>query len=107
MAISAPAATDGGVTSGLQEDFLAHPTVAANKLLAIVDNAEYICSIELLAAAQAHDFLESRANRAKGTDVIHQFIRAQVPHYSDDRPLSADIERLRSSIQSADCPAVS
>ena len=105
--LSAPAATDGGVTSGLQEDFLAHPTVAANKLLAIVDNAEYICSIELLAAAQAHDFLESRANRAKGTDVIHQFIRAQVPHYSDDRPLSADIERLRSSIQSADCPAVS
>lgn len=102
--LSAPAATDGGVTSGLQEDFLAHPTVAANKLLAIIDNAEYIAAIELMAAAQAHDFLESEAARAKGTDVLHRFIRSQVPHYEDDRPLAADIETLRAAIQANACP---
>lgn len=102
--LSAPAATDGGVTSGLQEDFLAHPTVAANKLLAIIDNAEYITAIELMAAAQAHDFLAGQAKRAEGTDVLHRFVRSHVPHYADDRPLAADIETLRAAIQREACP---
>lgn len=97
--LSAPAATDGGVTSGLQEDFLAHPTVAANKLLAIIDNAEYITAIELMAATQAQDFLADKAKRAAGTDVIHRFVRSHVPHYADDRPLAADIETVRTAIQ--------
>ncbi|RVD68463.1 histidine ammonia-lyase, partial [Mesorhizobium sp. M4A.F.Ca.ET.029.04.2.1] len=100
--LAAPAATDGGVTSGLQEDFLAHPTVAANKLLAVIDNAEYILAIELMAAAQAHDFLSDRAARAPGTDAICRAIRQRVAHYSDDRPLSWDMERLRDFIREAD-----
>ncbi len=54
--LAAPASMDGGLTSALQEDFLAHPTAAANKLLAVIDNVEYILAIELMAAAQAHDF---------------------------------------------------
>ncbi|TGT80542.1 aromatic amino acid lyase, partial [Mesorhizobium sp. M8A.F.Ca.ET.161.01.1.1] len=57
--LAAPASTDGGLTSALQEDFLAHPTAAANKLLAIIENAEYILSIEWMAATQAHDFIQS------------------------------------------------
>jgi histidine ammonia-lyase len=36
--LAAPASLDGGLTSGLQEDFLAHPTAAANKLLSVIDN---------------------------------------------------------------------
>jgi histidine ammonia-lyase len=97
--LAAPASTDGGVTSGLQEDFLAHPTAAANKLLSVIDNAEYIVAIELMAAAQAHDFLASTAKRAKATDAIHRAVRQVVPHYADDRPLAADIEALRSFIR--------
>jgi histidine ammonia-lyase len=93
--LSAPASVDGGLTSGLQEDFLAHPTAAANKLLAVIDNAEFILAIELMAAAQAHDFLASAAKRAPGTDAIHQVVRRHVQHYADDRPLSADMEKLR------------
>jgi len=100
--LAAPAATDGGVTSGLQEDFLAHPTVAANKLLAVIDNAEYILAIELMAAAQAHDFLAGKAARAPGTDAIYRAIRQRVAHYSDDRPLSWDMEILRDFIREAD-----
>ncbi len=50
--LAAPASTDGGLTSALQEDFLAHPTAAANKLLAVIDNAEYILAIEWLAATR-------------------------------------------------------
>ncbi|EJT06487.1 histidine ammonia-lyase [Rhizobium sp. CCGE 510] len=97
--LAAPAALDGGLTSGLQEDFLAHPTAAAGKLLAIIDNAEYILAIELMAAAQAHDFLAVTAPRAPGTDLVYQAVRQRVFHYGDERPLNGDIEAVRSLIR--------
>ncbi|MBY5835721.1 histidine ammonia-lyase (plasmid) [Rhizobium leguminosarum] len=97
--LAAPAAMDGGLTSGLQEDFLAHPTAAAGKLLAVIDNAEYILAIELMAAAQAHDFLATTAPRAPGTELVYQAVREHVSHYGDERPLNADIEAVRSLIR--------
>ncbi|NKL23836.1 HAL/PAL/TAL family ammonia-lyase [Rhizobium leguminosarum] len=97
--LAAPAAMDGGLTSGLQEDFLAHPTAAAGKLLAVIDNAEYILAIELMAAAQAHDFLATTAARASGTDLVYQAVREHVSHYGDERPLSGDIEAVCSLIR--------
>ncbi|MDL2408452.1 histidine ammonia-lyase [Rhizobium calliandrae] len=97
--LAAPASTDGGLTSGLQEDFLAHPTAAANKLLALIDNAEYILAIELMAAAQAHDFLGASGTRAEGTDAIYRMVRNRIGHYGDDRPLSGDMEALRNLIR--------
>jgi histidine ammonia-lyase len=104
--LSAPASLDGGLTSGLQEDFLAHPTAAANKLLSVIDNAEYILAIELMAATQAHDFLASTASRADGTDRIHRVVRERIPHYTDDRPLSRDMETLRGLLREAPPPAL-
>jgi histidine ammonia-lyase len=103
--LAAPASTDGGLTSGLQEDFLAHPTAAANKLLSVIDNAEYILAIELMAAAQAHDFLTTTGARAKGTDAIHKIVRGHVGHYADDRPLCGDMESLRQVIRETVPPA--
>ncbi|TAV43998.1 histidine ammonia-lyase (plasmid) [Rhizobium leguminosarum] len=97
--LAAPAAMDGGLTSGLQEDFLAHPTAAAGKLLAVIDNAEYILAIELMAAAQAHDFLAATAPRAAGTDLVFKAVREHVSHYGDERPLNGDIEAVRSLIR--------
>jgi histidine ammonia-lyase len=97
--LATPASTDGGLTSGLQEDFLAHPTAAANKLLAVIDNAEYILAIELMAATQAHDFVSAAGARAEGTDAIYKMARERIPHYADDRPLSGDMETLRGLIR--------
>ncbi|WP_334625698.1 histidine ammonia-lyase [Rhizobium johnstonii] len=97
--LAAPAAMDGGLTSGLQEDFLAHPTAAAGKLLAVIDNAEYILAIELMAAAQAQDFLAATAARAAGTDLVYQAVREHVSHYGDERPLNGDIEAVCSLIR--------
>lgn len=91
--LGAPASLDGGVTSALQEDFLAHPTAAANKLLAVIDNAEQILGIEYAAAAQAQDFKSGIAARAAGTDVLYRHIRADMPTYADDRPLGWDLEK--------------
>jgi len=103
--LAAPASLDGGLTSGLQEDFLAHPTAAAAKLLTILDNAEYILAIELMAATQAHDFLVSKGTRAPGTDRLYAAVRSHVPLYGDDRPLNADIESLRDLIAQTAPPA--
>ncbi len=99
--LAQPASLDGGVTSGLQEDFLAHPTPAAQKCLSILDNAEYVLAIELLAAAQASDIVSAQATRAPGTEVIHALVRERVKPYEDDRPLHRDIEALRLLLRAA------
>jgi histidine ammonia-lyase len=93
--LAAPASLDGGVTSGLQEDHLSHATPGALKLLKIIDNAEAIVAIELLAAAQAYDLQRDSLARAAQTDAIYQRVRAVIPHYRDDRPLGADIQAAR------------
>ncbi|CAN7346472.1 histidine ammonia-lyase [Pararhizobium sp. LjRoot255] len=103
--LGAPASLDGGVTSALQEDFLAHPTAAATKLLAVLDNAEQILGIEFAAAAQAQDFKAGVAQRASGTDVLHRHIRAAVPRYADDRPLGWDLEKARDLLRASPPPA--
>jgi histidine ammonia-lyase len=93
--LAAPASVDGGVTSGLQEDHLSHATPAALKLLEIIDNAEMIVAIELLAAAQAYDLQPGSLARAAQTGAVYKRVRADIPQYRDDRPLGADIERVR------------
>lgn len=102
--LSAPAATDGGVTSGLQEDFLAHATAAAVKLHGVLDNLEYIAAIELMAGAQAADFRASSGSRAAGTDAIYRSVRTVIPPYADDRPLGDDFAALRTHLRRIDPP---
>lgn len=109
--LAAPASLDGGITSALQEDFLGHPTAAATKLLAILDNAAAILAIELLAAADAHDILAARAGeasgagRAPGTEAIHALVRAGIARYRDDRPLAPEMARAKAMLLAAPPPA--
>ncbi|WP_321963092.1 histidine ammonia-lyase [Paraburkholderia sp. J7] len=88
---AAPASLDGGVTSGLQEDHLCHATPAALKALTIIENSNRILGIELLAAAQAYDLQPLDAARAPYTDALYASVRAALPTYRDDRPLSDDM----------------
>lgn len=87
--LSLPASLDGGITSALQEDHLSHATPASLKALAVVENAESILGIELLAAAQAHEFRTE--GRASGTDRLYRQLRNSISSYADDRPLADDI----------------
>jgi histidine ammonia-lyase len=87
--LAAPASLDGGVTSGLQEDFLSHATPAALKTLAIVENVKTISAIEYLAACQSYDLLG--AAPAAGLQAYYEKLRALAPAYADDRPLGDDI----------------
>ena len=96
--LASPASLDGGITSALQEDHLCHPTGAALKLLGILDNAEAILAIELLAAAQAHDLRPQTPARGPGTEALHRQVRAVVPVYRDDRPLADDVAHIRTAM---------
>src|SRR6202166_3513572 len=99
--LAAPASLDGGVTSGLQEDHLSHATPGALKLLKIIDNAEIIVAIELLAAAQAYELQRDATSRAAQTDAVYRRVRALIPQFRDDRPLGADIQRARELLKGA------
>ncbi|MDQ0435847.1 histidine ammonia-lyase [Kaistia dalseonensis] len=99
--LAAPASLDGGITSALQEDHLSHATPAATKALAILDNAEAIVAIELMAAAQAYEFQEPALKRAPGTDGLYRAVRAILPPYADDRPLADDMAKARALIRQA------
>jgi histidine ammonia-lyase len=89
--LAAPASLDGGITSALQEDHLAHATPAALKALAILDNAEQILAIELLAAAQAHEFQPGQLRRAPASEALIAALRGKIPAYADDRPFAPDL----------------
>ena len=94
--LAAPASLDGGVTSGLQEDHLSHATPGALKLLKIIDNAEIIVAIELLAAAQAYELQRIiRGPRGANRRRLSQGPRTRSLTYRDDRPLGADIQKAR------------
>lgn len=108
--LAAPASLDGGVTSGLQEDHLAHATPAALKLNQIVENTEAILAIELLAAVQAYDLGDEARGaarapalaRAPATDAAYRRVRRTVGFYRDDRPLAGDIEAIRRLLRAED-----
>src|SRR5258708_18078685 len=89
--LAAPASLDGGVTSGLQEDHLSHATPAALKLLKIIDNAEIILAIELLAATQAYELQRDSLPRAAQTHPAYRRVRALHPQFRGHRPLRAAI----------------
>jgi histidine ammonia-lyase len=93
--LAAPASLDGGITSGLQEDHLSHATPSALKLLKIIDNAEFILAIELLAATQAYELQTQSLARAAPTNRVYERVRAVIPQYADDRPLGIDIQKAR------------
>ncbi|WP_370673930.1 histidine ammonia-lyase [Pleomorphomonas sp. PLEO] len=96
--LSLPASLDGGITSALQEDHLSHATPASLKALSVIENAEAILGIELLAAAQAHEFRHE--GRAPGTDRLYRQVRDVVPSYADDRPLADDMALASGLIRS-------
>src|ERR1700722_18811393 len=96
--LAAPASLDGGITSGLQEDHLSHATPGALKLLKIIENAQVIAAIELLAAAQAYELQRDSRARAPRTDAVYRRVRALIPSYRGDRPLGGALGDARKMV---------
>lgn len=93
-----PASIDNLPTSGGKEDHVSMGMTAATKLRTIVEDAEYVISIELLAAAEG---LEYRAPLQPGRGVrrAYERVRARVPRLRQDRALAPDIEQIVAAIR--------
>ncbi len=96
-----PASVDNITTSGGKEDHVSMGMTSALKLRAIVDLAESLLAIELLAAAQG---LEYRRPLKAGVGVERAFaaVRKIAPPLVQDRSLSADITHVAEAIRRGD-----
>jgi len=96
-----PASVDNITTSGGKEDHVSMGMTSALKLRSIVDLAENLLAIELLAAAQG---LEHRRPLKAGRGVERAFaaVRKLAPPLTQDRPLSGDIARVAEAVRRGD-----
>jgi histidine ammonia-lyase len=96
-----PASVDNITTSGGKEDHVSMGMTGALKLRSIVDLAENLLAIELLAAAEG---LEHRRPLKAGRGVERAFaaVRNVAPPLTHDRPLSGDIARVAEAIRRGD-----
>ena len=96
-----PASVDNITTSGGKEDHVSMGMTSALKLRSIVDLAENLLAIELLAAAEG---LEHRRPLKSGAGVERAFatVRKFAPPLTQDRSLANDIARVAEAIRRGD-----
>ena len=93
-----PASTDNVTTSGGKEDHVSMGMTSALKLRSILDFAENLFAIELLAGAEALEY--RRPLRAgKGVERAFELVRQVASRLTGDRSLSGDIARLAEKIR--------
>jgi len=94
-----PASVDSIPTSAGQEDHVSMGNAAGLKALRVLDNAERTLAIELLAGAQAIEFL-APLKPGRGVSAVHDAVRSVSARLVEDRSLSEDIERAAGAIRS-------
>ena len=94
-----PASIDNLPTSGGKEDHVSMGMTAALKLRTIVENAEHVLAIELLAAAEGLEFRRPLQGGV-GVERAYDAVRSISPAVDADRSLSSDIERVAAAIRS-------
>ena len=88
-----PASVDSIPTSAGQEDHVSMGNAAGLKALQVLANAERALAIELLAGAQAIEFL-APLEPGPGVRATHDAVRELSERLRDDRSLADDIERV-------------
>ena len=71
---------------------------AGLKAWQVLGNSERALAIELLAGAQAVEFLAPLA-LGRGSEAAREFVRSLSPRLTEDRPLSGDIEAVAAAIR--------
>jgi histidine ammonia-lyase len=94
-----PASADSIPTSLGQEDHVSMGSIAGRKALTVLNNLEKILAIEMLCAAQAFDFRKPLKS-SEMLDKVHQLIRTEIEHTTEDRIFAKDIEKAIKIIQS-------
>jgi histidine ammonia-lyase len=93
-----PASVDNLPTSGGKEDHVSMGMTAALKLRTIVENAEHVIAIELLASAEGLEFRRPLKGGA-GVERAYQEVRSLSPAVDADRSLSTDIAEVARAIR--------
>ena len=93
-----PASVDSIPTSAGQEDHVSMGNAAGLKAMRVLANAELALAIELLAGAQAIEFL-APLEPAPGVRATHDAVREHSERVREDRSLSDDIERVAAAIR--------
>jgi len=92
--LSTPASVDTIMTCQLQEDHVSMGGTSAYKLSQVIENCEYVLSIELLTAAQAIQ-LNKGLRLSPYTQKLLEDFRQSTRFLDRDRILSEDIEKSR------------
>ncbi|HEX6490349.1 MAG TPA: histidine ammonia-lyase [Gaiellaceae bacterium] len=93
-----PASVDSIPTSAGQEDHVSMGNASGLKAWQVLANCERVLAIELLAGAQAVEFL-APLEPGTGARAAHAAIRSFSPRLGDDRPLAPDIEEVAAAIR--------
>jgi histidine ammonia-lyase len=93
-----PASVDSIPTSAGQEDHVSMGNASGLKAWQVVANVERALAIELLAGAQAIEFL-APLQPGPGVRATHDAVRRLSERLRDDRSLAADIERVADAIR--------
>jgi histidine ammonia-lyase len=93
-----PASVDSIPTSAGQEDHVSMGNASGLKAWQVVANSERALAIELLAGAQAVEFL-APLGPGRGARATYDAVRSLSPRLRDDRSLSADIESVAVAIR--------
>ena len=93
-----PASVDSIPTSAGQEDHVSMGNASALKAWQVLANAERALAIELLAGAQAVEFL-APLEPGLGVRATRAFVRSLSPRLGDDRPLGGEIEAVAAAIR--------
>jgi histidine ammonia-lyase len=96
--LSHPASVDSIPTSAGQEDHVSMGNAAGLQALQVLANAERTLAIELLAGAQAIEFL-APLKPGEGVQAVRDVIRSLSARLEEDRSLSEDIERVAVAIR--------
>jgi histidine ammonia-lyase len=99
-----PASVDSIPTSAGQEDHVSMGNAAGLKALQVLANAERALAIELLAGAQAVEFL-APLKPGSGVCAVHDAVRSLSARLVDDRSLAADIERVAAAVRAGEIQA--
>jgi len=99
-----PASVDSIPTSANQEDFVSMGAHAARKAYEVVENAETILGIELLAGCQATDF-RGALRPGVGTGAAYRCVREKIPTLHRDRLMHTDIVTIKELIRSGELVA--
>src|SRR5436190_2791835 len=96
--LSHPASVDSIPTSAGQEDHVSMGNAAGLKAWQVLANSERTLAIELLAGAQAVEFL-APLEPGTGARAAHDWVRSLSPRLQEDRSLSSEIEKVAAAVR--------